>query len=64
MDEFKKLLNSWVTMCINPTKNIMILSPLSEYWINEIKEKLSNYLTEEDKYYIINIMGNTIKIEK
>ena len=64
MNEFKNLLNSWVTMCINPTKNIMILSPLSEYWINEIKEKLSNYLTEEDKYYIINIMGNTIKIEK
>ena len=64
MDEVKKLLTSWVTMCINPTENIMILSPLSEYWINEIRENLSDYLTEEDKYYIIKICGNTIKIEK
>jgi len=64
MDEFKKLLISWNTMCINPTKNTMILSPLSEYWIKEIKEKLSDYLTEEDEYYVIRIMGNTIKIEK
>ena len=51
-------------MCINLIGNTIILSPLDEYFINEIKLHLSNFINESDRYYEINYLGNTIKIEK
>lgn len=64
MNEFKNFLISWNTMCINPIGNSITLSPLDKHWIEEIKNNLSNLITETDTYYIIKYMGNTINIEK
>ena len=64
MNEFKNFLISWNTMCINPTGNSITLSPLDKHWINEIKNNLSEFITETDSYYIIHFNGNTINIEK
>ena len=47
-----------------PTGNTIILSKLDNYFIEEIKNNLSNFITETDTYYIIKYMGNTIAIEK
>lgn len=64
MDEFKNFLRSWNTMCIKPIGNNITLSPLDKYWIDEIKNNLSKFITETDNYYIIHFLGNTINIEK
>lgn len=64
MTEFNDFLKKWNIMCINPIGNTIILSPLDEYFINEIKLHLSNFINESDRYYEINYLGNTIKIEK
>ena len=64
MTEFKNFLVNWNTMCINPVGNTMTLSKLDNYFIEEIKNNLSNFITETDTYYIIKYMGNTINIEK
>jgi hypothetical protein len=42
----------------------MTLSKLDNYFIEEIKNNFSNFITETDTYYIIKYMGNTINIEK
>lgn len=64
MTEFKNFLVIWNAMCINPVGNTMTLSKLDNYFIEEIKNNLSNFITETDTYYIIKYMGNTINIEK
>ena len=64
MTEFKNFLINWNAMCIKPVGNIMTLSKLDNYFIEEIKNNLSNFITETDTYYIIKYMGNTINIEK
>jgi len=64
MNEFKCFLANWSTMCIKPVGNIITLSPLDKYWINEIKNNLSKFITETDTYYIIHYCGNIINIEK
>lgn len=64
MDKFKNLLINWNTICIKPIGNTMTLSKLEDYVIKEIKNNLSNFITETDTYYIIKYMGNTINIEK
>jgi len=64
MNEFKNFLNNWNTMCIKPIGNSITLSPLDKHWINEIKNNLSEFITETDSYYIIHFNGNTINIEK
>jgi hypothetical protein len=64
MNKFKNFLVNWNSMCINPTGNTIILSKLDNYFIEEIKNNLSNFITETDTYYIIKYMGNTIAIEK
>ena len=64
MDEFKKLLINWNVMCIKPIGNTITLSKLDNYFIEEIKNNLSNFITETDTYYIIKYAGNTINIEK
>jgi hypothetical protein len=64
MNEFKIFLHNWNTMCIKPIGNSITLSPLNKHWIDEIKNNLSNFITETDTYYIIKYMGNTINIEK
>lgn len=64
MNEFKNFLISWNTMCINPTGNSITLSPLDKHWINEIKNNLSEFITESDNYYIIHFNGNIINIQK
>ena len=64
MDKFKNLLINWNTICIKPIGNTMTLSKLDDYVIKEIKNNLSNFITETDTYYIIKYMGNTIAIEK
>lgn len=64
MDKFKNLLINWNTICIKPIGNTMTLSKLDDYVIKEIKNNLSNFITETDTYYIIKYMGNTINIEK
>lgn len=64
MDKFKNLLINWNTICIKPVGNTMTLSKLDDYVIKEIKNNLSNFITETDTYYIIKYMGNTINIEK
>ena len=64
MGEFKNLLINWNIICINPVGNTMTLSKLDDYFIKEIKNNLSNFITETDTYYIIKYMGNTINIEK
>ena len=51
-------------LCIKPIGNSITLSPLDKHWIEEIKNNLSNFITETDTYYIIKYMGNTINIEK
>lgn len=62
MTEFKNFLVNWNAMCINPVGNTMTLSKLDNYFIEEIKNNLSNFITETDTYYIIKYMGNTINI--
>jgi hypothetical protein len=64
MAEFKDFLINWNSMCINPIGNTITLSKLDNYFIEEIKSNLSNFITETDTYYIIKYMGNTINIEK
>lgn len=64
MNEFNNFLINWNAMCINPVGNVMTLSPLDKHWINEIKNYLSEFITETDIYYVIKYMGNTINIEK
>ena len=64
MDEFKNLLTNWNIMCIKPIGNTITLSKLDNYFIEEIKNNLSNFITETDTYYIIKYVGNTINIEK
>ena len=64
MTEFKNFLSNWNTMCINPVGNSITLSPLDKHWIDEIKNNLSEFITETDSYYIIHFNGNTINIEK
>jgi len=64
MDEFKNLLINWNVMCIKPIGNTITLSKLDNYFIEEIKNNLSNFITETDTYYIIKYVGNTINIEK
>ena len=64
MNEFKNFLISWNAMCIKPIGNNIILSPLDKHWIDEIKNNLSEFITETDSYYIIHFNGNTINIEK
>ena len=64
MNKFKNFLVNWNSMCINHTGNTIILSKLYNYFIEEIKNNLSNFITETDTYYIIKYMGNTIAIEK
>ena len=64
MTEFKNFLINWNAMCINPVGNTITLSKLDNHFIEEIKNNLSNYITEIDTYYIIYYMGNTINIEK
>lgn len=64
MTEFKNFLINWNAMCINPVGNTITLSKLDNYFIEEIKNNLSNYITETDTYYVIHYMGNTINIEK
>ena len=64
MTEFKNFLINWNAMCINPVGNTITISKLDNYFIEEIKNNLSNYITETDTYYIIYYMGNTINIEK
>ena len=64
MNEFKNFLHNWNIMCIKPIGNTITLSPLAKHWIDEIKNNLSNFITETDAYYIIKYMGNTINIEK
>ena len=51
-------------MCIKPIGNSITLSLLDKHWINEIKNNLSEFITETDSYYIIHFNGNTINIEK
>ena len=64
MNEFKNFLINWNIMCIKPIGNNITLSPLSKHWIDEIKNNLSEFITETDTYYIIHYVGNTINIEK
>jgi hypothetical protein len=64
MNEFKNFLINWNTMCINPTGNSITLSPLDKHWINEIKNNLSEFITETDSYYTIHYNGNIINIQK
>lgn len=64
MNEFKNFLINWNAMCIKPVGNTITLSKLDNYFIEEIKNNLSNFMTETDTYYIIKYMGNTINIEK
>jgi hypothetical protein len=64
MAEFKDFLINWNSMCINPIGNTITLSKLDNYFIEEIKNNLSNFITETDTYYIIKYAGNTINIEK
>ena len=64
MNEFKNFLINWNIMCINPVGNVITLSPLDKHWINEIKNNLSEFITETDTHYTIKYMGNTINIEK
>ena len=64
MNEFKNFLSNWNIMCINPVGNSITLSPLDKHWIDEIKNNLSEFITETDNYYIIHFNGNTINIEK
>ena len=64
MNEFKNFLISWNTMCINPIGNSITLSPLDKHCIDEIKNNLSEFITEADSSYIIHYHGNTINIEK
>lgn len=59
----KEFIRNWLSMCKKPVGNTMIISPLDDYFINEIKSDPSIY-TEEDKYYIIEFHHNVIKIEK
>lgn len=64
MTEFKNFLINWNAMCINPVGNTITLSKLDNHFIEEIKNNLSNYITETDTYYVVYYMGNTINIEK
>lgn len=64
MNKFKDFLINWNSMCINPIGNTITLSKLDNHFIEEIKNNLSNFITETDTYYIIKYMGNTINIEK
>lgn len=64
MNEFKNFLINWNSMCIKPVGNTITLSPLDKHLINEIKNNLSEFITETDSYYIIKYIGNTINIEK
>ena len=64
MNEFKNFLHNWNIMCIKPIGNTITLSKLDNYFIEEIKNNLSNFITETDTYYIIKYAGNTINIEK
>ena len=64
MNEFKNFLINWNAMCIKPIGNTIILSKLDNYFIEEIKNHLSKFITETNIYYIIKYMGNTINIEK
>ena len=64
MNEFKNFLISWNTMCIKPIGNNITLSPLDKHWIDEIKNNLSEFITETDNYYTIHYNGNIINIQK
>lgn len=63
-EQFKKFLGDWVVMCSGPIGNTIILHNLDNDFIRAIKENLSYFITEEDDYYVIDYMGNTIKIKK
>lgn len=64
MNEFKNFLINWNAMCINPIGNIITLSPLDKHWIDEIKNNLSEFITETDSSYVIHYHGNIINIQK
>lgn len=64
IEQFKKFLGDWVVMCAGPIGNTIILYNLDNDFIRAIKENLSYFITEEDDYYVIDYMGNTIKIKK
>lgn len=64
MTEFKNFLINWNAMCIKPIGNTITLSKLDNYFVEEIKNNLFNFITETDTYYVIKYMGNTINIEK
>ena len=64
MNEFKDFLINWNIMCIKPIGNSITLSPLDKHWINEIKNNLSEFITESDNYYTIHYHGNIINIQK
>ena len=64
IEQFKQFLGDWIVMCVAPIGNTIILYNLDNNFIRVIKENLSNFIIEEDDYYVIDYIGNTIKIKK
>lgn len=64
IEQFKKFLGDWVVMCAAPIGNTIILYNLDNDFLRAIKENLSYFITEEDDCYVIDYMGNIIKIKK